>query len=281
MKKTQILAVVFAIALAGCGRSDSTTTSNDAGTKETVTAKSDTPAAVSAPRETPPASSNTPLPPPAVLTAGETAYVRIKQYSTLSGKPTITDMYGGTGYVLKNLNPAGIESPVAKPTETDASFTFGEALKLIEKKDGLPTFWLVTKGQANVWIPAFVLTANKAEIDVLKEKDRIPETMAFVYDNGEWRVWGALVGGIARSAVMDSHGLVLNDYPEGTSPFAFKGNAVMFDASIAKAKWDKPPVFDGAKKPFQLSPNCLYYCVSEGDRPAFECLDLATLKLRK
>lgn len=207
--------------------------------------------------------------------------MRIKQYSTLSGKPTITDMYGGTGYVLNNLHPEGVEAPIAKPTENDASFSFGETLKLIEKKDGLPTFWLVAKAQTNIWVPAYILTANKAEVEFLRAKGRIPETMAFVYDDGNWKVWGTLIGGIGRSAVMDSHGIVMMDYPEGTSPFAFKGNAVVFDASITKAKWDKPPVFDTEKKAFELSSAYLYYCVGEGDKLAFECIDLTALKLRK
>jgi hypothetical protein len=258
MKNIQIIAGFIVILLAGCGQSDSSTT-----------------------KEQSSASPDVPLPQPAVLTAGGTAYVRIKQYSTLSGKPTMTDMYGGSGYVLKNLFPAGIEAPIAQPTENDASFSFGESLKLIEKKDGLPTFWLVAKAQTNVWVPAYILTANKAEVAFLKDKNTIPETMAFVYDDGNWKVWGVLIGGIGGTAVIDSHGIVMMDYREGTSPFALKGNAVVFDASIAKAKWDKPPVFDEGKRAFQLSPACLYYCVSEGDKPAFECIDLAALKLRK
>lgn len=218
---------------------------------------------------------------PGALTAGGTAYVRVKQYSTLSGEPTIRDSLGGTGYVLKNLNPARAVAPIAKPTENDATFSFGDTVTLIEKKGGLPTLWLVAKAQTKVWIPAYVLTANKAEIDFLKEKNRIPETMSFIYDDGDNRVWGAVIGGLSGSFVIDSHGLVLIAYEEGTSPLAFKGNAVVFDKSVAKETWKKPPVFNDGKKAFQLTPACLYYCVSEGDKPAFECIDLVELKIRK
>jgi hypothetical protein len=81
--------------------------------------------------------------------------------------------------------------------------------------------------------------------------------------------------------VVDSQGLHSPTFDEGTSPFAFKGNAVMFDAFASQWTWHHPPVFDNAKKAFQLSPTCLYYCVSDGDNSAFECIDLVALKFRK
>ncbi|MCQ4575028.1 MAG: hypothetical protein NOU37_07280 [Candidatus Brocadiales bacterium] len=217
----------------------------------------------------------------AVLTAGGTAYVRVKQYFTLSGEPTVRDSLGGIGYVLKNLNPAGAVAIIAKPTENDATFSFGDAVTLIEKKDGLPTMWLVAKAQTKVWIPAYVLTANKAEIDFLKENNRIPETMSYIYDDEGRKVWGVFIGGFGNSFVVDSYGMVLMAYAEGTSPFAIKGNAVVFDESVMKKTWEKPPVFNSAKKAFKLTPSCLYYCVSEGDKSAFECIDLVELKISK
>ena len=58
---------------------------------------------------------------------------------------------------------------------------FGEIIKLIQKKDGVPSVWLVAKEKDQAWIPAHLLTVNKAEIDFLKNKDRIPVTMTFVY----------------------------------------------------------------------------------------------------
>ncbi len=217
----------------------------------------------------------------AVLTTGATAYVRVKQYSTLSGEPTTRDSLGGTGYALKNLNPSGAMAPIAKPTENDATFSFGDTVTLLEKKGGLPAMWLVAKAQTKVWIPTYVLTANKAELDFLKKNNRIPETMSYVYDEDGWKVWGVIIGGIANSFVVDSHGMALMDYAEGTSPFAIKGNAVVFDESVVKKTWKKPAVFNSAKKAFKLSPSCLYYCVSEGNRTAFECIDVGELKIIK
>ncbi|MGI0016643.1 MAG: hypothetical protein ACREBU_24735, partial [Nitrososphaera sp.] len=184
----------------------------------------------------------------AVLTTGETAYVRVKQYSTLSGEPSVRDSFGGTGYVLRNLNPEGAVAPIAMPTENDATFSFEDTVKLIEKKGGLPTMWLVAKAEKKVWIPAYILTANKPEIEFLKENKRIPETMSYVYKDGNWNVWGIIIGGLGDSFVIDSHGLPLASYAEGTSPFAVKGNGVVFDESIVKETWEHPPVFNSAKK---------------------------------
>ena len=216
-----------------------------------------------------------------VHTMGGTAYVRVKQYSTLCGEPTTRDSLGGTGYVLKNLNPAGAVATIAKPTENDATFSFGDTVTLVEKKGSQPPMWLVAKAQTKAWIPAYVLTANKAELDFLKKNNRIPETMSYVYDDDGWKVWGVIIGGIANSFIVDSHGMALMDYAEGTSPFAIKGNAVVFDESVAKKTWKKSPVFNSAKKAFKLSPSCLYYCVSEGNRASFECVDLGELKISK
>jgi hypothetical protein len=217
----------------------------------------------------------------AVLAADGTAYVRVKQYSTLSGEPTTRDSLGGTGYVLKNLNPVGAVALIAKPTENDAMFSFGDTVTLIEKKGDLPAMWLVAKGQTKVWIPAYVLTANKAEIDFLKKNNRIPETMSYVYNDGDKKVWGAIIGGFSGSFVIDSHGLVLEAYAEGTSPFAFKGNAVVFDESVVNAKWRYPPVFNSVRRALKLTPVNLYYCVSEGGKAAFECMDLVELRFCK
>jgi len=216
---------------------------------------------------------------PEALAVGKPAYVRVKEYSTLSGEPSIKDSFGGTGYVLKNLNPRGIAAPVAKPTEADATFVFGETVVPIEKKSGPPTLWLVRKAQTEVWLPAHVLTARKTEIDFLKEQDRIPETLSYVYYDDATKTWGAIIGGFGGSFVIDSHGLVLRAYAEGTSPFAIKGNAVIFDESKTRKTWKTPPVFDGEGRAFQLSPTRLYCCVSQGDKPAFECLDLVKLEI--
>jgi ankyrin repeat protein len=217
-----------------------------------------------------------------ILKEGETAYVRVKQYSPQSGEPTVQEASGAAGYTVRQLNTSlAVVATIAKPTGKDPTFAFGESVTLVEKKPGVPPMWIVAKGQSKVSIPAYILTPNKAEIDFLREKDRIPESMSYIYENDGWKVWGMEIGGIGNSFVIDSHGLSLMAFAEGTSPFALKGNAVLFDDSTAKANWKKPAVFDRVKTPFQLSPSHMYYCVSDGDKPAFECVDTTQLTLQK
>ena len=209
---------------------------------------------------------------------GDVAFVRVKQYARLSGQPTMTDELGGRAYVLKNLNPEGLQTQIARPAKNEPTFYFGDTVTLLEKKDGTPTMWLVASGQKKAQIPQYLLTTRKSEIDFLKRTDRIPESMAFIVkDKDALKVWGVSLDGF-RMNVLDSQGLALLDYPDGTSPFALKGNAVMFDESAAKETWQKPPVFGEGKKPFQLNANYVYYCVSDGDAPAFVAINLADLK---
>src|SRR5665213_167633 len=129
-------------------------------------------------------------PTPATMTPlaeGGTAYLRAKEYTA---KP------------LKNATPAG-----------DASeFQFGDEFTLVAKRDALPVFWLVSKDQAKAWLPSYLLTTNVAELDFLKSKDRIPGTMAFVYKDDNWKVWGdekMSMGGF--SMTVSSEGLALLD----------------------------------------------------------------------
>ena len=191
------------------------------------------------------------------------------------------DMYGGTAYVLRNLNPSGIEAVVATPAPSAVTVLFGDEVTLLEKQAGLPAIWLVAKGETQVQLPEYLLTASKTEIDSLKRKSRIPESMVLVYkENDDLKTWGVLVGGIGRYNVIDSHGMVFLDYPAGTSPFALKGNAVIFDESAVKdiSGFGKPPVFDSAGKRIQVSSSSMYYCISGGAKPAFERIDLKAIR---
>lgn len=134
-------------------------------------------------------------------------------------------------------------------------------------------------------------------MDFLREKNRIPETMTFVAK--DFTAFGALViplGTPSTSLVSEFSGgtpayVMVVDAQEGmptpgdfAGVFAVKGNAVVFDQVAAKHTWRPPPVFDNTQKPFPLSPTCLYYCVvPNGDnrKPAFECIDLVWLRIRK
>jgi len=215
------------------------------------------------------------------LAKGGVAYIRVKHYTVLSGEPQITDSLGGTAYTLKMLPPQansgvlGIDAPVATAASDAATFSYGDAVTLIEKKQGRPEIWKVAKGQTTAEIPAYLLTASQHEIDYLRNHKKIPATMAFVYEGDHMSVWGVEISGIAGSALVESHGLALTDWAKGTSPFAVEGNAVIFDKSIGG--FEKSPVFDAQKRDLPIDSGSLYLCVSGGSKPSFERVDLSKL----
>jgi len=188
------------------------------------------------------------------LHAGGSVYLRIKEYVS---KP------------IEDAKPKGIE----------VKFTFGENVKLIQKKDDLPTLWLVSKEQSQAWIPAYLLTANKAEIDFFKKNNRIPQTMTFIYVKDDIvKVWGIVRMGFF---VVDSQGMAAS--AEGSSQVAFKGNAILFDESSVKYSWKNPMVFSKGKEAYKLTSNRIYYCVSkdEDGKASFDCIDLRKLTFCK
>ena len=208
--------------------------------------------------------------------SGDTAFVRVKEYTALAGDPTVHDGLGGEGYAIKNLNP-GFQAVLSTPDPKSVTFSFGDKVTLVEKKDGIPALWVVSKDQAKAELPEYLLAAQKDEIDFLKEKNRVPDSMTLVYmdpKNLLTKVWG--IYSMDGNVVLESHGLALMDHPEGSSPFAFRGNAVVFDRSFLDTglALGKPVVFDAEKNPFSLSPSCIYYCGSDGDKPAFESIEL-------
>lgn len=201
------------------------------------------------------------LPVPKPFAAGVTAFVRVKQYTT------------------KTSNPAGSKTTNAKPTPSGVSFSFGDTVTLVAREDGPPAMWTITKGPVKTKVPEYLLTTSKEEIDFLNKAGRVPETMAYVYmKDGRMDVWGIeRVDYGFMTATVDSEGMALLAFSSGTSPFALKGNAVIFDEVLAHTSLESPPVFDAAKKPFPLSSTVIYYCVSGEDKPAFEAINLRTL----
>ena len=183
---------------------------------------------------------------------------------------------------MKDVVPAGVE----------CTFQFGSAVKLIERKEGPPVLWLVATEKSRAWIPAYILTGSQAELDFLRDKNRIPQSMSFICEkviNGSTKRIACGRTHIPGLFAVDSDdGMPTPAYEDGTSPYAIKGNAVVFDATVISAKWVNaarkqvgPPVFNAAKQVFQPATSCLYYCVSDGDKPAFECIDVVALKVRK
>ncbi len=140
------------------------------------------------------------------LVKDSAAYIRIKEYKS---KP------------LKEITPKGEE----------ASFNFGQKVTLIKKYEALPTMWLVSNKRNKSWVPAYMLTLNKKEIDFLRKKKRIPESMSYVfvkdnmmYVSGQWKV--AMGGGNFMLLNTNHTGIPVSS--ESSNQFAVKGNAVLF-----------------------------------------------------
>jgi TonB family protein len=183
------------------------------------------------------------------------------------------------------LNP-GSAKDHAKHAPAGILFSFGDTVTLVEREQGYPTMWLVTKGQEKARLPEYLLTTNEAEIDFLRKTDRIPKIISYVYAAGDdTGVRGQFIIDIPPLYfVTMSDGLVgdgLVNIPGGKSPFALKDNAVLFDEAMASKirTWKNPLVFDVAKRPFRPDSSTMYYCVSGGAKPAFEALDLKALTL--
>ena len=194
-----------------------------------------------------------------LLVEGGTAYIRIKEYAA---KP--------------------LEDAVPKRNEMNLSF--GQTIKLIQKKDGLPAMWLVSKEKEQAWIPEYLITANKAEIRFLEEHHRIPVTMTFIYrDKDEIiKVWGRVRFRVSfGSLVVDSQGLAAS--ADGSRQVAFKGNAVLFDESAVKYTWKNPMIFRKGNTTYQVKLACLYYCdaVDDTGEGSFDCIDLIALTFSK
>lgn len=184
-----------------------------------------------------------------LLVEGNAAYIRVKE---CAAKP------------LEDATPKGIET----------KFTFGQTIKLIKRKDGRPTMWLVSNEKDQAWIPEYLLAPNKREIDFLQKNERIPATMAFVYKEGEIKVWGRVRFG---PFIVDSQGLAAS--ADGSSQVALKDNAVLFDESAVKHAWKNPMVFSKGNTTYKVESACLYYCVGVDDagKGSFDCIDLTSL----
>ena len=107
-------------------------------------------------------------------------------------KPTLAE--GGKAYL--RIKEYQAKADKSAPKGAAATLAFGDAVILVAKKDGLPAFWVASKGPdaPPVLIPAYLLTPSEEEIGSLRSKDRIPQTMSFLYigKNGLSFVYGDL-----------------------------------------------------------------------------------------
>ncbi len=225
------------------------------------------------------------MPPP--LTIHGTTYVRIKHYfARRDNSPLATTdsaimlkSFGGAlqlsgkddsdkvGYMLKGMTQTRDENTIA--------FEFGESVTILQKSDGPPTSWLVSSGSSQAWVPSYILTASKAEVDFLKNNNIIPDSLTFVYGN-DLRVWGIGTLHAFRSKVaaycMGNTRMPLDE--DCSQSVGYDGNAVLFDEEAARAI--QKPLLS-----FKISPACIYYCNFDTNAPTFKCIDLSTLKFRK
>jgi hypothetical protein len=102
-----------------------------------------------------------------------------KPVAVVKPKPTLVE--SGKAYLrIKEYQAKADRS--ATPKGATTTFVFGDAVTLVKKKkDGLPAFWLASKGPDDqpVLIPGYLLTPSQGEINSPRSKDRIPQTMSF------------------------------------------------------------------------------------------------------
>ena len=198
-------------------------------------------------------------------------------------KPSLTE--GGVAYVrIKEFDSEPMK--VAKPQGMAQKFKFADTVKLAVKWGGqsrYPNYWLVSDGKdgPQSWIPEYLLTPSAAEIDMLRNKNRIPESMTFIYDQvGDGGKSETLQHGKVRLpgtpivAMLTGGGVQVTD--QGSSQVAFRGNAVVFDESVFKQPaWASGPIVfsDGTNK-FEMAAGKIFYCTDGTGAGKFDHLDL-------
>jgi hypothetical protein len=194
--------------------------------------------------------------PRGMLTQGGKAYVRIKEFEAEA---------------RKNASPPGEAQ----------TFRFGDSLKLEAKWEGPPSYWLVSdgKGGPQSWIPGYLLTPSVAEIEMLRNKKRIPETMTYIYDTTIGGKVGAKQHGRVHmpgfgfvATINGDEGVDITD--QGSSQVAIRGDAVVFDEAVVKQVWVHPMIFSDGTHKFPMAAGKLFYCTDEGGGGKFDVIVL-------
>ncbi len=201
---------------------------------------------------------------------------------------------GGTAY---------LRAP-SKNDKSGVSFAFGEAVTLVKAvEDKHSRSWVVSKGKKKDSLDEKLLTPNLAEIEFLKAHAIVPQYWVLMsVDDG-----GALVNNGDVFYNMDytmPDGTVLHNPKDGLTEeqlntskatisqrYDMKGYAIMFEDDAVKL-CDKEAVkginvmatmglFDSQRQPFTVRSSCMYFCTADGEKPAFECIDLKALKITK
>jgi len=174
---------------------------------------------------------------PRALIEGGTAYIRVKEFTSGSQK----------GWV---------------PQGGEAKLAFGDPVTLVKKKDkDSPNnpFWLVsTSAGAQEWIPAYLLTSSQVEINSLRDKGRIPQTMSFFYEGSAGEAIRLAGAADFFSFETTSDGVPASN--QGSDQVAIEGNGVVFDQSAAKHDWKMPMIFSDGKRVWKIDANLMWYC---------------------
>ncbi len=191
-----------------------------------------------------------------VLMLGGMAYVRIKEFE---------------GESRKNASPEGKAQ----------TLRFGDAVKLEAKRDGPPAYWLVSdgKGGSQSWIPGYLLTPSVAEVDMLRSRNRIPETMTYIYEQiidgkvdarQHGRVHMPGFGFVAT--ITGDEGVEITD--QGSSQVAIQSNAVVFDEAVVKQVWAAPMIFSDGNRRFPMAAGKMFYCTDGAGAGKFDVMVL-------
>ncbi|MFB0521800.1 MAG: hypothetical protein ACETWD_10300 [Desulfatiglandales bacterium] len=180
---------------------------------------------------------------------------------------------GGTGYLrVKEYTTKAME--VLTPKGSKIRLTFGEPVKLLQKEDVLPPTWLVSRDEEKAWLPEYLLADNKAEIQFLRNNNRVPLTMTFVcVKDGMVKLYGLTKLGPTPE---EAQGLAAS--ASGSMQVSHKGNAVLFHESVLEHQWKDPFAMRKGDKTYEIKQNCMYYCthVDDDGEGSFDCIDLST-----
>lgn len=182
---------------------------------------------------------------------------------------------------LKQGGEAYVRIKTFDAEKNGQTLKFADKVKLDDERAGPPIYWSVSdgKGGPKSWIPAYLLTPSLAEIDMLRTRNRIPESMTFFYEQiidgrSQTRQHGRVhLPGTPIIATLTAGGVSVTD--QGSAQVAFRGNAVIFDASVLKQPaWVYPIVFSDGTRSLPMAAGKIFYCTDEEGAGKFDCLEL-------
>jgi hypothetical protein len=157
------------------------------------------------------------------------------------------------------------------------SVSFGDTVLVIATHKQM---YLIEKGGARGYIEKSWLTANREEINYIKNIDKIPisTSLVFVDEHGLPRVQGF-------SEYQMSVSPFSNQASSGGLSLSRVGNAVFVDESMfSRYAVDStffPMLVCNNRNVFKASEHVMYYCTTMSNGSCFACIDLTTLSFCK